>query len=74
MQSIKELVNNELNDLFFSYSYSEISISNKSKKQIINSVINKIQCTNGSIVSEDIINEINSILDSQIVNMQQNNF
>lgn len=74
MQSIKELVNNELNDLFFSYSYSEISISNKSKKQIINSVINKIQRTNGSIVSEDIINEINSILDSQIVNMQQNNF
>ena len=74
MQSIKELVNNELNDLFFSYSYSEISISNKSKKQIINSVINKIQRINGSIVSEDIINEINSILDSQIVNMQQNNF
>lgn len=74
MQSIKELVNNELNDLFFSYSYSEISISNKSKKQIINSVINKIQRTNGSFVSEDIINEINSILDSQIVNMQQNNF
>lgn len=74
MQSIKELVNNELNDLFFSYSYSEISISNKSKKQIINSVINKIQRTNGSIVSKDIINEINSILDSQIVNMQQNNF
>lgn len=74
MQSIKELVNNELNDLFFSYSYSEISISNKSKKQIINSVINKIQRTNGSIVSEDIINEINSILNSQIVNMQQNNF
>lgn len=74
MQSIKELVNNELNDLFFSYSYSEISISNKSKKQIINSVINKIQRANGSIVSEDAINEINSILDSQIINMQQNNF
>lgn len=74
MQSIKELVNNELNDLFFSYSYSEISISDKSKKQIINSVINKIQRANGSIVSEDVINEINSILDSQIVNMQQNNF
>ena len=74
MQSIKELVNNELNDLFFSYSYSEISISNKSKKQIINSVINKTQRANGSIVSEDVINEINSILDNQIVNMQQNNF
>lgn len=74
MYSIKELVNNELNDLFFSYLYSEISISDKSKEQIISSVFNNIQHTNGSIVSEDIINEINSILDSQIANMQQANF
>lgn len=74
MYSIKELVNNELNDLFFSYLYSEISISDKSKEQIISSVFNNIQRTNGSIVSEDIINEINSILDSQIANMQQANF
>lgn len=74
MYSIKELVNNELNDLFFSYLYSEISISDKSKEQIISSVFNNIQRANGSIVSEDIINEINSILDSQIANMQQANF
>lgn len=74
MYSIKELVNNELNDLFFSYLYSEISISDKSKEQIISSVFNNIQRTNGSIVSENIINEINSILDSQIANMQQANF
>lgn len=74
MYSIKELVNNELNDLFFSYLYSEISISDKSKEQIISSVFNNIQRTNGSIVSEDIINEINSILNSQIANMQQANF
>lgn len=74
MYSIKELVNNELNDLFFSYLYSEILISDKSKEQIISSVFNNIQRTNGSIVSEDIINEINSILDSQIANMQQANF
>lgn len=74
MYIIKELVNNELNDLFFSYLYSEISISDKSKEQIISSVFNNIQRTNGSIVSEDIINEINSILDSQIANMQQANF
>lgn len=74
MYSIKELVNNELNDLFFSYLYSEISISDKSKEQIISSVFNNIQRTNGSIVSEDVINEINSILDSQIANMQQANF
>ena len=74
MYSIKELVNNELNDLFFSYLYYEISISDKSKEQIISSVFNNIQRTNGSIVSEDIINEINSILNSQIANMQQANF
>lgn len=74
MYSIKELVNNELNDLFFSYLYSEISISDKSKEQIISSVFKNIQRTNGSIISGDIINEINSILDSQIANMQQANF
>lgn len=74
MYSIKELVNNELNDLFFSYLYSEISISDKSKEQIISSVFNNIQRANGSIVSEDVINEINSILDSQIASMQQTIF
>ena len=74
MCSIKKLVNDELNDLFFSYSYSEISVSDKSKKQIVNSVLHSIQRISGSLVSNDIINEINSILDTQLIQMKTNNF
>lgn len=74
MNSIKKLVNDELNDLFFSYSYSEISISDKSKEQIVNSIVHKIQCESGSLVSNDVINEINSVLDTQILQMKCNNF
>lgn len=74
MNSIKKLVNDELNDLFFSYSYSEISISDKSKEQIVNSVVHNIQCISGSLVSNDVINEINSVLDTQIFQMKRNDF
>ena len=74
MNSIKKLVNDELNDLFFSYSYSEISISDKSKEQIVNSVIYNIQRISGSLVSNDVINEINSVLDIQILQMKRNDF
>lgn len=74
MCSIKKLVNDELNDLFFSYSYSEISVSDKSKEQIVNSVLHSIQRISGSLVSNDIINEINSILDTQLIQMKTNNF
>lgn len=74
MYSIEELVKNELNDLFFSYSYSEVSVSDKSKGQIINSVIYNIQRITGSFVSKEIINKINSILDTQIVSMQCSEF
>ena len=74
MYSIEELVKNELNDLFFSYSYSEVSVSDKSKGQIINSVIYNIQRITGSFVSKAIINKINSILDTQIVNIQCSEF
>ena len=74
MCSIKKLVNDELNDLFFSYSYSEISVSDKSKEQIVNSVLHSIQRISGSLVSNDIINEINSILDTQLIQMKCNNF
>lgn len=74
MYSIEELVKNELNDLFFSYSYSEVSVSDKSKGQIINSVIYNIQRITGSFVSKEIINKINSILDTQIVNIQCSEF
>ena len=74
MCSIKKLVNDELNDLFFSYSYSEISVSDKSKKQIVNSVFHSIQRISGSLVSNDIINEINSVLDTQLIQMKCNNF
>lgn len=74
MCSIEELVKNELNDLFFSYSYSEVSISDKSKEQIVNSVIYNIQRITGSPVSKETINKINSILDAQVVNMQCSEF
>ena len=74
MYSIEELVKNELNDLFFSYLYSEVSVSDKSKGQIINSVIYNIQRITGSFVSKEIINKINSILDAQIVSMQCSEF
>ena len=74
MCSIRKLVNDELNDLFFSYSYSEISVSDKSKKQIVNSVLHTIQRISGSLVSNDIINEINSVLDTQLIQMKCNNF
>ena len=74
MCSIRKLVNDELNDLFFSYSYSEISVSDKSKEQIVNSVLHSIQRISGSLVSNDIINEINSVLDTQLVQMKCNNF
>ena len=74
MYSIEELVKNELNDLFFSYSYSEVSVSDKSKSQIINSVIYNIQRITGSFVSKEIINKINSILDAQIVSIQCSEF
>lgn len=74
MCSIKKLVNDELNDLFFSYSYSEISVSDKSKEQIVNSVLHSIQRISSSLVSNDIINEINSVLDTQLIQMKCNNF
>lgn len=74
MCSIKKLVNDELNDLFFSYSYSEISVSDKSKEQIVNSVLHSIQRISGSLVSNDIINEINYVLDTQLIQMKTNNF
>lgn len=74
MYSIEELVKNELNDLFFSYSYSEVSISDKSKEQIVNSVIYNIQRITGSPVSKETIDKINSILDAQVVNMQCSEF
>ena len=74
MCSIKKLVNDELNDLFFSYSYSEISVSDKSKEQIVNSVLHSIQRISGSLVSNDIINEINSVLDTQLIQMKCINF
>ena len=70
MCSIEELVKNELNDLFFSYSYSEVSISDKSKEQIVNSVIYNIQRITGSPVSKETINKINSILDTKVLSMQ----
>ena len=74
MHSIEELVNKELNDLFFSYSYSEVSISDKSKEQIVNSVIYNIQRITGSPVYKETIDKINSILDTQVVNMQCSEF
>ena len=74
MYSIEELVKNELNDLFFSYLYSEVSISDKSKEQIVNSIIYNIQRITGSPVSKETINKINSILDAQIVSMQCSEF
>ena len=74
MCSIRKLVNDELNDLFFSYSYSEISVSDKSKEQIVNSVLHSIQRISGSLVSNDIINQINSVLDTQLIQMKCNNF
>lgn len=74
MYSIEELVKNELNDLFFSYSYSEVSISDKSKEQIVNSVIYNIQRITGSYVSKETIDKINSILDVQVANIQCSEF
>ena len=74
MCSIEELVKNELNDLFFSYSYSELSISDKSKEQIVNSVIYNIQRITGSPVSKETINKINSILDTKVLSMQCSKF
>lgn len=74
MYSIEELVKNELNDLFFSYSYSEVSISDKSKEQIVNSVISNIQHITGSPVSKETIDKINSILDAQVINIQCSEF
>lgn len=74
MYSIEELVKNELNDLFFSYSYSEVLISDKSKEQIANSVISNIQRITGSPVSKETIDKINSILDAQVVDMQCSEF
>ena len=74
MYSIEELVKNELNDLFFSYSYSEVLISDKSKEQIVNSVIYNIQRITGSYVSKETIGKINSILDVQVVNIQCSEF
>ena len=74
MCSIEELVKNELNDLFFSYSYYEVAISDKNKEQIVNSVIYNIQRITGSPVSKETINKINSILDVQVVNMQCSKF
>ena len=74
MFSIEELVKNELNDLFFSYSYSEVSISDKSKEQIVNSVIYNIQRITGLPISKETIDKINSILDTQVVNMQCSKF
>ena len=66
MYSIEELVKNELNDLFFSYSYSEITISDKSKKQIVSSVIYNIQLITGSFVSDETIDKINSVLNAKV--------
>lgn len=74
MCSIEELVKNELNDLFFSYSYSEVSISDKNKEQIVNSVIYNIQRITGSPVSKETINKINSILDAQVLSMKCSKF
>ena len=74
MCSIRKLVNDELNDLFFSYSCSEISVSDKSKEQIVNSVLHSIQRISGSLVSNDAINEINSVLDTQLIQLKTNNF
>ena len=74
MYSIEELVKNELNDLFFSYAYSEVSISDKSKEQIVNSIIYNIQRITGSPVSKETINKINSILDAQVISMQCSEF
>ena len=74
MCSIEELVKNDLNDLFFSYSYSEVSISDKSKEQIVNSVIYNIQRITGSPVSKETINKINSILDTKVLSMQCSKF
>ena len=74
MCSIEELVKNELNDLFFSYSYFEVSISDKNKEQIVNSVIYNIQRITGSPVSKETINKINSILDAQVLSMQCSKF
>ena len=74
MCSIEELVKNELNDLFFSYSCSEVSISDKSKEQIVNSVIYNIQRITGSPVSKETINKINSILDTKVLSMQCSKF
>ena len=74
MHSIEELVKKELNDLFFSYSYSEVSISDKSKEQIVNSVIYNIQRITGSPVSKETINKINSILDTKVLSMQCSKF
>lgn len=74
MYNIEELVKNELNDLFFSYSYSEVSISDKSKEQIVNSVIYNIQHITGSPVSKETIDKINSILDAQVVKYNAVNF
>ena len=66
MYSIEEHVNTELNDLFFSYSYSEITISDKSKKQIVSSVIYNIQLITGSFVSDETIDKINSVLNAKV--------
>ena len=66
MYSIEELVNTELNDLFFSYSYSEITISDKRKKQIVSSVIYNIQLITGSFVSDESIDKINSVLNAKV--------
>ena len=74
MCSIEELVKNELNDLFFSYSYSEVSISDKNKEQIVNSVISNIKRITGSPVSKETINKINSILDTKVLSMQCSKF
>ena len=74
MCSIEELVKNELNDLFFSYSYSEVSISDKSKEQIVNSIIYNIQRITGSPVSKETISKINSILDTKVLSMQCSKF
>ena len=74
MYSIEDLVKNAFNDLFFSYSYSEVSISDKSKEQIVNSVIYNIQRITGSYVSKETIDKINSILDVQVVNIQCSEF
>lgn len=73
-QVIEELVKNELNDLFFSYSYNEIYISDKCKEQTINSIMRKMQNITGSVIPKDIFNTINSVLDNQIAIMKSNIF